>query len=146
MTTGPISEIVEFARWAPSGDNSQPWRFETVDDHHLVVHAHDTRADCVYDLDGRSSQLAVGALLETIALAATAFGLEARVERRADAPDSNPVFDVRFAASPEIERHPLVNVISARAVNRGPYRTRNLTADEKARVEAAARPDHRVVW
>ena len=58
-----ITDILELARWAPSGDNTQPWRFEVIDDHHLVVHAFDTRDHCVYDLDGHPSQIAHGALL-----------------------------------------------------------------------------------
>ncbi|MEO8996576.1 MAG: nitroreductase family protein, partial [Nitrosospira sp.] len=47
-----ISDILELARWAPSGDNTQPWRFEIIDERHLVIHAFDTRDHCIYDLDG----------------------------------------------------------------------------------------------
>lgn len=65
-----VERILDRARWAPSGDNSQPWRFEVVADDHVIVHGHDTREWCVYDIDGRPSQLAHGALLETIAIAA----------------------------------------------------------------------------
>ena len=70
-----ILAVLELARWAPSGDNAQPWRFEIVDDATLIVHGFDTRAHCVYDLDGRASQIAQGALLETIRIAATGQGL-----------------------------------------------------------------------
>ena len=27
-----LTRILELGRWAPSGDNTQPWRFEIVDD------------------------------------------------------------------------------------------------------------------
>ena len=37
----------------------------------------DTRAHCVYDLDGHPSQISLGALLETMTLAATRFSLGA---------------------------------------------------------------------
>ena len=52
-----IEQILELARWAPSGDNTQPWRFEIADAQSLVVHGFDTREHCVYDLDGRPSQM-----------------------------------------------------------------------------------------
>lgn len=71
----PLTEILDLARWAPSGDNTQPWRFEIASDDQVVVHGFDTRQHCVYDLDGHPSQISLGALLETIALAATRFSL-----------------------------------------------------------------------
>ena len=69
-----IRQVLELARWAPSGDNTQPWRFEITSDSSALVHAFDTRDHCVYDLDGCASRLSHGALLETIALASTRFG------------------------------------------------------------------------
>ncbi|SFU47558.1 nitroreductase family protein [Nitrosospira multiformis] len=66
----PIANILQLARWAPSGDNTQPWRFEIIDDCHLIIHAFDTRDHCVYDLDGHPSQISLGALLETLSIAA----------------------------------------------------------------------------
>lgn len=69
-----IENILDVARWAPSGDNTQPWRFEIVDKLHFIVHGFDTRDHCVYDLDGHPSQMAIGALLENIEIAATEWG------------------------------------------------------------------------
>ncbi|MGC1818235.1 MAG: nitroreductase family protein, partial [Casimicrobiaceae bacterium] len=55
-------DVLELARWAPSGDNSQPWRFKVVSERDFDVYGYDTRTHCVYDLDGWSSQLAHGML------------------------------------------------------------------------------------
>ena len=66
--------ILDAARWAPSGDNTQPWRFEVISDRKLIVHGHDTRDHCVYDLEGEASQISLGCLLETMAIAASAYG------------------------------------------------------------------------
>ena len=83
MTTlSTVEQILDRARWAPSGDNTQPWRFEIIDEFSVVVHGFDTRKHCVYDLDGRASQISLGALLETIAIAASAHGLRAKAQRR----------------------------------------------------------------
>src|SRR5688500_1490771 len=103
----PPAQILDLARWAPSGDNTQPWRFAIEASDRIAVFGHDTRASCVYDLDGRPSQIALGALLETLALAATRFGLEASFTRRPSSTDERPVFDVQLAERRASE-HPLV--------------------------------------
>jgi hypothetical protein len=78
----PIEQVLDLARWAPSGDNTQPWRFEITGERSCIVHAFDTRRHCVYDLTGAPSQIAVGAMLETARIAATGQGLRADIALR----------------------------------------------------------------
>ncbi len=92
MTT-PAEQVLELARWAPSGDNTQPWRFELLGPDRFVVHGHDTRDDCVYDLDGHASQIALGALLETAAIATSGQGMALEASRREQLPATTPTFD-----------------------------------------------------
>jgi hypothetical protein len=141
-----LYRILDLARWAPSGDNTQCWRFEAAAADHLVVHAYDTRADTVYDLDGHPSQISMGALLETIAIAASAQGLRADTVRRAGSPLDAPVFDVRFVADPAVQPSPLIDAIQKRSVQRRPMSTRPLTEQEKRALEAAAGPDFAITW
>jgi hypothetical protein len=141
-----IHDILGKARWAPSGDNTQPWRFEILDPQHVAVHGHDTRAHCVYDLDGHPSQVSHGALLETMAIAASAHGLRADIARRTGSPDTEPVYDVRFVADPAIQRSPLVEAIETRSVHRRKLETRPLSAQEKEALEAALGGDYSVTW
>jgi len=141
-----LYRILDLARWAPSGDNTQCWRFELAAPEHLVVHAYDTRADTVYDLDGHPSQISMGALLETIAIAASAQGLRADCARRADSPLEAPVFDVRFVADPAITPSPLLDTIVKRTVQRRPMRTRPLTTAQKSALEAAIGPGFALSW
>jgi hypothetical protein len=141
-----IHRILELARWAPSGDNTQCWRFEAPAADHLVVHGYDTRADTVYDLDGHPSQISMGALLETIAIAASAQGLRAHASRRPDSLIERPVFDVRFSPDAAVTPSPLVDAITRRSVQRRPMSTRPLTADEKRELEAAVGPGFAVSW
>jgi molybdopterin/thiamine biosynthesis adenylyltransferase/nitroreductase len=49
----PIEKVLDMARWAPSGDNTQVWRFELIDATSAWVHGHDTRDHVVYDFEGR---------------------------------------------------------------------------------------------
>ena len=142
----PLAEILELARWAPSGDNTQPWRFAIDAPDRVAVHGYDTRAHCVYDLDGHPSQIALGALLESIALAATRYGLAAQETRRADSPDERPVFDIRFRNIAGLAEDALVASITERRVQRRPLRLRRLTDNEKADLKRAIEPDFQCVW
>lgn len=141
-----IYQILDLARWAPSGDNTQCWRFEIAGPEHVVVHAHDTRADTVYDLDGHPSQISMGALLETMSIAASAHGLRADILRRADCSDERPLFDVRFTHDSQVQPSPLLDAIRIRSVQRRPMRTRRLTEAEKHALEEAIGPDFTLCW
>jgi hypothetical protein len=144
--TRAVEQILDLARWAPSGDNTQPWRFEVPGDDHIVVHGFDTRSHCVYDLDGRPSQISIGALLENIAIAATAHRLRADVARRSESPEERPLFDVRLIPDAAVAPDPLVPAIPTRAVQRRAMSTGALSPGQKTTLEAAIAPEYSVVW
>jgi nitroreductase len=137
--------VLELARWAPSGDNSQPWRFSVDGQDRITVYGHDTRAHCVYDLDGRPSQISLGALIESIAIAATRFGRSAQVRRRAS-PDEAPVFDISLAEAPGLAEDPLVSCIEKRRVARRALSTRALRSEERLALEQAVAPRFSLRW
>ena len=141
-----LAKILDLARWAPSGDNAQVWRFQIVDNHYVVVHGLNTFADTVYDVHGWPSQLAWGALLETMSIAATKFGLRADISRRSDAAETSPKFDVRFVADAAVRADPLLSSIEVRSVQRRRLQRRALTKGEKDALEAALGDSHRVLW
>ncbi len=146
LVASPLHQILDLARWAPSGDNTQPWRFEILDESRFVIHGFDTRDHCVYDLDGRASQMSLGALIETLCLAASAFGRRAEVRRRKDMPDARPTFDVCLVADASIEASQLVAAIPLRSVNRRPYSTQPLSGDQKSELERSLDNGYRLVW
>jgi molybdopterin/thiamine biosynthesis adenylyltransferase/nitroreductase len=141
-----MERILDLARWAPSGDNDQPWQFDIVDDNHVVIHATDTREWCVYDLDGTSSQIAVRALLETIAIAASAEGIRAEFSRRRDTPETALMIDVQLHADAEVVSSPLLPFIRARSTQRRPLTTRSLLPRQKRAMEVAVGEGYRVHW
>jgi nitroreductase len=142
----PLAEVLDLARWAPSGDNTQPWRFAIEAQDRVAVFGHDTREDCVYDMDGHPSQISLGALLETIALAATRFGLRAKITRRQASPDERPVFDAVFHPEQGLAEDSLVACIRERRVHRRPLRLRRLSQDEKQTLDRAVQPSFRLLW
>ena len=130
--TGRVHEVLELARWAPSGDNAQPWRFEVLGDDKFAVHTR--AAGDIYDLRGHATQLAMGTLLETIAIAATASGARAEARRRDDL-----VFDVSLTDSADTAS-PLAPAIRLRRVQRRPMPTTPLTARQHRALVKAAFP------
>jgi nitroreductase len=146
ITRKVIEQLLDLARWAPSGDNSQPWRFELGYESHVVVHGFDTRDHCVYDLDGRPSQISLGALLETLSIAASAHGLTMQAQRRADVPDCTPTYDIQFESTRDRPVDPLIAAITARCVKRQAMGLRALTQQQKQALERSVAPDYRIMW
>lgn len=141
-----LEAILELARWAPSGDNTQPWRFEVVGQRELVVHGFDTRRHCVYDLDGHPSQMSLGALLETMAIAASTHGLAMHASRRTDAPDEQPTLDIAFRPHARGAPDPLAAAIRTRSVQRRALSTRALTSAEKQALSAVLPAGYALRW
>jgi sulfur-carrier protein adenylyltransferase/sulfurtransferase len=144
-TLATVHAILDSARWAPSVDNTQPWRFELRPDAAVVVHGFDTRDSCVYDLDGRVSQLSLGALLETARIAATAHGVHCAITQREGMPDACPTFDLRFRKS-SLRPDRLIDSIKVRSVQRRPLRTRPLTIAQRQELEASVAEDFQIRW
>ena len=90
--------------------------------------------------------MALGALLETLRVAATGHSLRTEVARRLDMPDEKPTFDIRFVHDPALMPSGLIPFITTRTVQRRSLSTRPLTADQKSTLEASVAPDHQIVW
>ena len=145
MNEETLRQILDLARWAPSGDNTQPWRFEIDGDAHLVIHGFDTRDHCLYDIDGHPSQISIGALLETIRIAASGHRLSVTIERRI-ADETRPIFDVWLKSDPGIVPSPLIPYITTRTVQRRAMSTRALSAEQKNALEASVGRDYSICW
>ncbi|MEJ7668045.1 MAG: molybdopterin biosynthesis protein MoeY [Casimicrobiaceae bacterium] len=140
-----IEQILDLARWAPSGDNTQPWRFEIRTDFEILVHGYDTRRAVVYDLDGWASQVSHGALLETLSLAATRFGYRARSSIASEDEVGHIVYRVTLEGDPTLIEAPLASAIRERVVQRRPMRPTPMSIDQKRALECAVEP-FSVVW
>ncbi len=138
MSRDTLTRILDLARWAPSGDNTQPWRFEVVDDHHIRVHGFDTRDHVLYDYDGHPSHIAHGALLETLRIAASGAGLRTTWTVASEGEHRNPIYDVMLVSDPALVRDPLYDCIETRTVQRRPMKTTALTTTQRQALMAAA--------
>ena len=132
-----VEEIIDWARWAPSGDNAQPWRFETAGGEALTVHIANESGRNVYEYrDGEPTLISAGILLETMRIAASRFGRS--MSWRYDGHEgADHRIEVRFAPDAGIGPDPLCAYIPSRSVNRRPYRLEGLSKTDKQALEAA---------
>lgn len=144
MSRDVLLKILDLARWAPSGDNTQPWRFEIVADNHVAIHGFDTREDVLYDFEGRPSQMAHGALIETTRIAASNYQLNAKWSVRQGTPDNAPIYDVLFETVQDMPSDPLLPFIEKRVVQRRPMRTTSLTFEQRAALSQAVGDNYSV--
>ena len=141
-----IERILEHARWAPSGDNSQPWRFEILDADSLLVHLHAQSDEDIYDYDdGQPTLLSGGMLLETIRVAASAFG---RIMwwSYEDGDGLDHRIRVELRRTPGTPADPLLAAVKTRSVDRGLYTRKKLSADDKAALAEALGDDLSITW
>jgi sulfur-carrier protein adenylyltransferase/sulfurtransferase len=140
-----IDEILHAARWAPSGDNEQPWSFEKLGQQAVMVQMAPRNALNPYHYrDDEPNVLAIGMLLENLRIAASAHGR--RMEWRAvDGPIPLRVH-VQFTADKTVVPDPLYAELGQRSVDRSRYRARKLTAAERAALEAAVQGHLHIEW
>lgn len=137
--------ILDHARWAPSGDNGQPWRFHVRSESTIKVHVKDEFDHDLYDRDGDFSLVSTGFLLENMRLAAADEGRAIDWRYcRISAHEHEITVDLR--ASKAIAKDPLVRFIQARSTNRFPYLAQPLTTSQKSALEACIGESLELIW
>jgi nitroreductase len=140
-----LEAILDAARWTPSGDNVQPWRFEPrgPDEVRVAFDPHDASNPYEYRL-GEPARLSAGMMLEAMRIAATMHGRG--MEWQLDESAGRIVAHVHFPLAPTVEPDPLYAVLPLRSVDRRAYKRRPLLARERAALEAALGPGLRLRW
>jgi sulfur-carrier protein adenylyltransferase/sulfurtransferase len=151
-TGSEIEQIIDFARWAPSGDNAQPWRFEIIGGDRVRIRLRVEGEEAnIYDYaDGQPTLLAGGFLLETMRIAASHFGrgMEWRY-LGADRSEGGGVthgIEVTLKKAANIREDALFPYIRIRSVDRRRYGRRALTSSQKTALEAAIGDELRIEW
>lgn len=138
----PIAAVLNFGRWAPSGDNAQPWRFDIIDDVTAEVDFKAGAHGDIYDFrDHEPTTLSAGMLLETLQISARYLGWmldwsyfgQARLR-------------LCLVKAPPQPLEPLFPYIPLRSVDRRAYLRRTLRPDEMTALEQAAGPGLLVTW
>ncbi|HSA59183.1 MAG TPA: ThiF family adenylyltransferase [bacterium] len=142
----PAERVIELARWSPSGDNLQQWRFERNGERGFRIYG-DNHSRDVYFLNDWPKLLALGGLLETVAIAATGEGLKAEFARPAGTGDTDREIVREVTLVPDGGRppSPLLPFIRSRTTQRRSMSRRGLSPGHRRVLEEAVRP-YRILW
>ncbi|MBA2780287.1 Acg family FMN-binding oxidoreductase [Billgrantia kenyensis] len=111
-----LKEVIRYATLAPSGHNSQCWRFR-IDDEAIAILPDFARRTPVVDPDDHHLYVSLGCAAENLSLAARAFGMQGEVTY---VPEGLGEVRVTLAAcQPEVS--PLFEAIPARQCTRADY-------------------------
>jgi nitroreductase len=123
FSAGFFERLARAGSLAPSGDNLQPWSFTIENDALLVIHDPD-RDHALFNVRELASYIALGAVLENIAIAATKENYNARFAYFPDARNDKLVARIDFAQGGQVD--PLVDCLDKRCTNRKSYQRRAL--------------------
>ncbi|MBI2514757.1 nitroreductase family protein [Candidatus Wolfebacteria bacterium] len=124
-----IQKILEAGVRAPSGSNSQPWKFR-VKDNVIDVLALPEKDHPILNFKYRGTWLAHGALIENMAIASSEMGYRADIKIFPD--KSNPNLTARIALESSASKdEPLYKCIFERTTNRKPYESHPLKMEDK---------------
>lgn len=143
---GDMERILELARWAPSGDNSQPWRFEVRGEDRVDIHLQDHAGSNVYEYNGaQPTFLSAGFLLETLAIAASGLGRALEWTYRS-MDEHRHLLETALPTAPQVLRDPLSDFIKTRSVDRRRYRTTPLTEAQRQALAACLGDELEIHW
>lgn len=127
--------MVECAIKAPSGHNTQPWKFENIDDG-IIVHPDFSRALPIVDGDNHALYISLGCALENIIIAASTKGLESTVHYPVDAKSSIKVL-FNIDNKSHVTKDPLYDAISSRQVNRSKYSDKMVSNEDLQKLSSS---------
>lgn len=139
-----LTFLVHYAVLAPSGHNTQPWRFRIADDA-IELRADRSRALPAVDPGDRELVMSCGAALFHLRVAMRHFGFAPDVARFPEAEDPDVLARVRLGArldrraAPTLEDDRLFMAIPRRRTNRRPFAPRPVPEGELDVLRDAAR-------
>lgn len=124
-----IKKILEAGVQAPSGSNSQPWKFR-IRENEIDILAFPEKDHPVLNFRNRGTWIAHGALIENILITAPAFGYRANITMVPYNLHSRVVATILFDKIQD-GKDTLYDAIFSRTTNRKPYKDESLTSEQK---------------
>lgn len=126
-----VEKILHLAVNAPSGDNSQPWQFQSENLKFDIINL-PYRDNPIFNFQQRGSLIAHGALIQNIILLAPVFGYEAKIELLPKKQKSDIIATVTLLpTSKQVEKTNICELIQNRVTNRKKYQNIKLTNEQK---------------
>lgn len=132
-----IQKILDISVNAPSGSNSQPWRFE-VQDNKIWVFALPEKDHPILNFRNRGTLVAEGALIENIRVVSESMGYEPVINLSSDRLGNNLIAEIILKKSTLSKDNELASAVNLRTTNRKPYKCVSLTTEQKESLLASA--------
>ena len=124
-----ISDILLVAKNAPSGDNSQPWRF-SVASNQLTLFNDESKTNPIFDSKQYGAYVGHGCLIQNIREVATENNYDIQVSYFPEG-KSNPVAVLTFSERADQSKKTLAEYVPLRRTNRNPYKNEPLPSSIK---------------
>ena len=129
-----LREIIKIAVNAPSGHNYQPWGFK-VAENKIFLKNLPKNDQTIYNYKQRGSLIALGAVVENIAIISAHFGYNVSIKLFPEGEDYNAVAEIALAeGNVDEKRAELFEYIKQRKTNRKPYKKELLRDDVKRKL------------
>jgi hypothetical protein len=115
-----LLKIIEDAGKAPSGHNTQPWKFETIGNR-IVLKPNFNRRLTVVDADDHALYISLGCALENLILSAKAHGFKPDISYKSAGIDLEIIADL--LPSENVKKDGLYDYIQQRQSTRSEYRS-----------------------
>lgn len=132
-----IKQIIQAAVLAPSGENSQPWKF-VVKDNFIYLYNVPERDLSFYNFKQYGSYVAHGAAIENILITASYLGYKCLIDLFPNTEDENLVASIKLERSNPSE-DPLFSSIPKRVSNRKAYRVVPLENEQREALFSSVR-------
>lgn len=134
-----IEKILDLARWAPSGDNGQPWSVSLTSDHEFTLDLTKFKKN-VYNLLPMPDYLSNGMFLENAKIAARQKGYDLTWALKGER------VKAEIAKNKDAAPEPLYPYIKTRSVNRYRYKLKKLSTLVKEALDNSLDEDMRLFW
>jgi Putative TM nitroreductase len=127
-------QIIKAGILAPSGDNTQPWKFRIYKNKIQIIVKIENDTS-LYNLDGQASIIAIGAVIENMRVAATHYGYMEDIVLYPLSDDKTVVAEMVFTESKNIIEDQLYPFLDKRSANRKQYSIEKLPNEVKKQLE-----------
>lgn len=124
-----IKKILDIAVYAPSGENSQPWKFK-VSGGDIFILNNDESDTSLYNYNQRGTFVAHGALIENIIMLASDFGCNTNIDIFPDKKDLNIIARIELLGGEAVGMDNIAEHIKNRSTNRKPYKPIKLSDEQ----------------
>ncbi len=124
MNIDLIKKIIEYGVQAPSGDNSQPWKFVITDRNEIMLYNLSDKDNPILNVHEGGSLISHGAVIQNIKIAADNFGYKTIVSYLPNILDKDLIAIISFLDNKEKNKAyelSLFNSIHRRCTNRNHY-------------------------